>query len=129
MRPTVERNALEINHMKNAELLDYAKSMVKDQKDWLDKAMFKLLPERFHYMVRQGNVSNQQIQKWLTDNGVQITFFRNAPMIRITLKGQLYDEWKLQLTVEGRPVDIGKLVDPKFLGNDVFVDGEGPKNN
>lgn len=115
--------------MKNAELLDYAKSMVSDQKDWLDKAMFRLLPERYHYMVRQGHVDSAQIQKWLTDNGVQITFFRNVPMIRITIKGQLFDEWKLQLAVDGRPVDMGKLVDPMFTGNDVFVDGEGPKNN
>lgn len=115
--------------MKNAELLDYAKSMVKDQKDWLDKAMFKLLPEKYHYMVRQGGVGNAQIQKWLVDNHIQITFFRNVPMIRILIKGQLYDEWKMQLTVDGRPVDVGKLVDPHFKGNDIWVDGEGPKNN
>lgn len=115
--------------MKNAEILDYAKSMVKDQRDWLDRAMYRLLPEKFHYMVRQGHVSNQQIQKWLTDNGVQITFFRNVPMIRIFIRGQLYDEWKLQLTVEGRPVDMGKIVDPNFHGNDLFVDGEGPSQN
>jgi hypothetical protein len=113
--------------VRNAEILEWGREVVRDQKSWLDKAMYRLLPERFHYQVRQGHVSSRQIQDWLRENGVQVTFFRNVPMIRITVKGVLFDEWKLQLEVDGRPVDMGKLADPKYTGDDVFVDGEGPK--
>lgn len=114
--------------MKNAELLDYAKSMVKDQKDWLDAHMYKLLPQKFHYQIRQGHINGRHIQEWLLQNQIEINFFRNVPMIRIMVRGKLYAEYKIQLNVDGRPVETGKLVDPKFAPEDIWVDGEQPKS-
>lgn len=115
--------------IRNGEVIDYARSMFKDQRDWLATAMKRLMPAKLHYMIDQGHVSNGQVKQWLTDNGVQITFFRNVPMIRITVKGVLFDEWKFRPQVDGRPVDIGKLVDPRFADDDIYVDEKTTQEN
>lgn len=115
--------------IRNAQILEMAKQVKRDQEDWLHKAIMRLLPPKYRAMVERRVVPTSEMMKWAKQNGLQVTFFRDSAMVELYLKGKLIDRFVPQLLVDGRPVDTFKLAHPEQFGDDIWVTGEGPSKN
>lgn len=120
---------LGVYHMKNAEALELAKEIVRQQQDWLHKAITRLLPPKYREMIEKRAVPTEKMLQWAKSNGLQVTFMRDSAMIELYVKGQMVDRFVPQLLVSGRPIDVYKLKHPEIYGDDIWIDGEGPKRN
>lgn len=97
--------------IRNAEVLELAQQLVRDQQEWLDKTMREILPESEYLKITRQNVTEPDIKRFLERNQVCIHFHRNSPLIRISRYGRIVAEFVPQITIDGRPIDIGKIID------------------
>jgi hypothetical protein len=108
--------------MRNAEALEMAKQIAKDQQDWLHKAITRLLPPKFQDKIARGGVPTQKMMEWAKTNGLQVVLMRDSAMMEIHVKGKCVDRFVPQLLVDGRPVDVFKLTHPETFGDDIWAD-------
>lgn len=117
--------------MKNAEVQDLAQQVVKDQMDWLDAAMKKILPPVIHDKFVRGDFSQAQMGKWLRRNQIRVIFLSNCPIIRIvqTKHGEdkILAQFEPRITVGGRQVDLWKVMNSDNTNpSDIWAD-DAPK--
>lgn len=100
--------------MRNAEAQELARQVVKDQMDWLDAAMKKIVPPVLHDKFVRGDFSQPQMGAWLRRNRIRVIYLSNCPIIRIvkTVHGEdkILDEFKPRIVIEGREVDLWKVM-------------------
>lgn len=101
--------------MKNIEAQELAKQIAKDQADWIDGVMRKMVPPSLHqFITAEGSDSKRlhpRLKAFLHSNRIQIAWIHDQgiPCPRIVVNGQPVCEWKLSLSIDGRPVDIDKV--------------------
>lgn len=100
--------------MKNAEVQELSRQIVKDQMDWLDAAMKKIIPPVLHDKFVRGDFSQKQMGDWLRRNRIRVIYLSNCPIIRIVQskngEDKILDEFRPRITVEGREVDLWKVM-------------------
>lgn len=111
--------------MTNAEAMDFAKTLTQDQTEWLDAEMKKLLPPVLHDKFVRGDFSGEAMGAWLRRNEIQIIPFSNVPVLRLVQKGRIISEFKPRITIEGREVDIWKVINSDNTNpNDIWADSD-----
>lgn len=118
--------------MKNAEALELAKQVAKDQMDWLDATMKKHVPQVIHDKFVRGDFSQQQMNQWLRRNRMRLIFLRNTPVVRLvkTVNGEdrILDEFRPRIMVGDREVDLWKVMNSDGIDPaDIYTDsGQKP---
>lgn len=111
--------------MTNAEAMDWAKTLKQDQTEWLDAEMKKLLPIVLHDKFVRGDFSQEAMGAWLRRNRIRVVFLRNAPIIRIEQKDRTIAEFKPRIIIEGREVDLWKVMNSDNTNpSDIWVDSD-----
>lgn len=102
--------------MKNIEAQELAKQIAKDQADWIDGVMRKLVPPSLHrFITAEGSDSKRlhpRLKQFLHENRIQIAWVHDhrIPCPRIIVNGQPLCEWKFSMSIDGRPVDVEKVL-------------------
>lgn len=102
--------------MKNIEAQELAAQISKDQADWIDAVMKKLIPPSLHRFLEAEGPNSENVHPWLKrflhDNRIQIAWVRDQriPRPRIVVNGQPLCEWQFSLSIDGRPVDVDKVL-------------------
>lgn len=117
--------------MRNIEALELAAEIVSQQRQWLHKAVQRLLPEKQREMVERGDMPLPKLIEWLHRNGIQLVPHRSTPMVmELHMKGVRIDKFEPVLHVpdesrggELRPLDFFKYLHPEQFGDDIWKDG------
>lgn len=110
--------------MRNAEAIELAKQLVKDQADWLDTTMPTLVrPEQRHILERLMEPGNEaQLRSFLHRNKIQVNFIDNGGVI-VMVAGRRAAQFVPILRVDGRAVDTYKLNHPEdFQPSDIWAE-------
>jgi hypothetical protein len=117
--------------MRNAELLEMKDELLKQQKEWLHKAMQRLVPEKARRMIEAGDMPMERLVKFIHQNGFQMVPHRGNPFkMELHMKGKKVDEFNFVLWIpdknrnnEPRPVDFFKYFRQEVYGDDIWKDG------
>jgi alpha-D-ribose 1-methylphosphonate 5-triphosphate diphosphatase PhnM len=117
--------------MRNAEALELAAEIVKQQREWLTKACDRLLSEKARQMMKNGDMPLAKLVDFLRQNGIQLVPHRSTPMVmELHMKGVKIDKFEPVLHVpdekrggELRPLDFFKYLHPEQFGDDIWKDG------
>lgn len=117
--------------MRNAEALELAEEIVKQQKAWLTKACDRLLSDKARQMLKNGDMPLPKLVEFLRRNGIQLVPHRKTPMVmELHMKGVCIDKFNPVFHVpdesrggELRPVNFFKYLHPEQFGDDIWEDG------
>lgn len=102
--------------MRNIEAQEIAAQISKDQADWIDAAMKKLIPPSLHHFLEREGPNSERVhprlKRFLHDNRIQIAWIydQRIPRPRIVVNGQPVAEFQFSLSIDGRPVDIDRVL-------------------
>lgn len=85
-----------------AELKEMAQQIAKDQADWIDSEMKKIMPGQI-YDQRESNP--QAVEKWIKENQISLVHIRDTMMVRIMKGPKVISEWKAQFIADKKPID------------------------
>lgn len=89
----------------NENMSDIGRQIAADQMTWVDKCMKDILtPNLYEDAKKLRNL--EAVAAYMTKHDIKLVHMPDTLRLRIMVRGQIYGEWKANLTVDGEPVNF-----------------------